>query len=120
MEGEFREDLLYRLNVLPIRIPPLNQRKEDIPELLDHFAETFAVNDKRISFTRRSLLLLQAYSWPGNVRELSNLVQRFSVLYPGKTLELSKIPEEFLSQELIQITRFSEDSSIEEQSDVKR
>ena len=117
-EGEFREDLLYRLNVLPIKIPPLSQRKEDIPELLDHFAGSFAVNNKRVSFTRRSLLLLQAYSWPGNVRELSNLVQRFSVLYPGKTIELSKIPEEFLSQELIHIARFSEDSAIEEQSDV--
>ena len=117
-EGEFREDLLYRLNVLPIRIPPLSQRKEDIPELLDHFAESFAVSNKRVSFTRRSLLLLQAYSWPGNVRELSNLVQRFSVLYPGKTIELSKIPEEFLSQELIHMAGFSEDSTIEEQSDV--
>ena len=113
-EGEFREDLLYRLNVLPIRIPPLNQRKEDIPELLDHFAELFAVNSQSINFTRRSLLLLQAYSWPGNVRELSNLVQRFSVLYPGKTIELSKIPEEFLSQELIHMARFSEDSSLKE------
>ncbi len=117
-EGEFREDLLYRLNVLPIRIPPLSQRKEDIPELLDHFSESFAVNNKRVSFTRRSLLLLQAYSWPGNVRELSNLVQRFSVLYPGKTIELSKVPEEFLSQELIHMAGFSEDSTIEEQSDV--
>ena len=117
-EGEFREDLLYRLNVLPIRIPPLSQRKEDIPELLDHFSESFAVNNKRVSFTRRSLLLLQAYSWPGNVRELSNLVQRFSVLYPGKTIELSKIPEEFLSQELVHMARLSEDSTIEEQSDV--
>ena len=116
-EGEFREDLLYRLNVLPIRIPPLNQRKEDIPELLDHFAELFAVNSQEINFTRRSLLLLQAYSWPGNVRELSNLVQRFSVLYPGKTIELSKIPEEFLSQELIHMTRFSEGSSLEEEHD---
>ena len=107
-EGEFREDLLYRLNVLPIRIPPLSQRKEDIPELLSHFAESFAINSKKVNFTRRSLLILQAYSWPGNVRELSNLVQRFSVLYPGKTIELSKIPDEFLSQELIHMTRFPE------------
>ena len=106
-EGEFREDLLYRLNVLPIRIPPLSERKEDIPELLAHFAESFAVNNQKVNFTRRSLLFLQAYSWPGNVRELSNLVQRFSVLYPGKTIELSKIPEDFLSQELIHMTRFS-------------
>ncbi len=118
-KGEFREDLLYRLNVLPIRIPPLHQRKEDIPELLGHFAGLFAVNSQKINFTRRSLLLLQAYSWPGNVRELSNLVQRFSVLYPGKTIELSKIPEEFLSQELIHMAGFSKGSTIEEESDVR-
>ena len=114
-QGEFREDLLYRLNVLPIRIPPLSERKEDIPELLAHFAESFAVNNQKVNFTRRSLLFLQAYSWPGNVRELSNLVQRFSVLYPGKTIELSKIPEDFLSQELIHMTRFSGDSALEEE-----
>ena len=114
-EGEFREDLLYRLNVLPIRIPPLSERKEDIPELLAHFAESFAVNNQKVNFTRRSLLFLQAYSWPGNVRELSNLVQRFSVLYPGKTIELSKIPEDFLSQELIHMTRFSGSSALEEE-----
>ena len=114
-QGEFREDLLYRLNVLPIRIPPLSERKEDIPELLAHFAESFAVNNQKVNFTKRSLLFLQAYSWPGNVRELSNLVQRFSVLYPGKTIELSKIPEDFLSQELIHMTRFSGDSALEEE-----
>ena len=118
-EGEFREDLLYRLNVLPIRIPPLSQRKEDIPELLSHFAESFAINSKKVNFTRRSLLILQAYSWPGNVRELSNLVQRFSVLYPGKTIELSKIPDEFLSQELIHMTRFSERPVIEEKHNAR-
>ena len=111
-EGGFREDLLYRLNVLPIKIPPLGQRKDDIPELLNHFSNLFAVNSEKVNFTRRSLLLLQAYSWPGNVRELSNLVQRFSVLYPGRTIEISKIPEEFLSQELIHIIRFSEGSAI--------
>ena len=118
-EGEFREDLLYRLNVLPIKIPPLSQRKEDIPELLSHFAESFAINSKKVNFTRRSLLILQAYSWPGNVRELSNLVQRFSVLYPGKTIELSKIPDEFLSQELIHMTRFSERPVIEEENNAR-
>ena len=117
-EGEFREDLLYRLNVLPVRIPPLSQRKEDIPDLLEHFSNLFAVNGGKVSFTRRSLLLLQAYSWPGNVRELSNLVQRFAVLYPGRTIEISKIPEEFLSQELIHMSRFSEGSVTEEENNV--
>ena len=117
-EGEFREDLLYRLNVLPIKIPPLGQRKEDISELLDHFSEVFAVNGYKISFTRHSHLLLKAYSWPGNVRELSNFVQRFSVLYPGKTIEISRIPEEFLSTELVHLSRCYKDSPIDENSSV--
>jgi sigma-54 specific flagellar transcriptional regulator A len=127
-EGEFREDLLYRLNVLPITIPALAQRGEDIPQLLEHFAGIFGKNEKNITFTKRSLLLLQAYSWPGNVRELSNFVQRFSVLYPGKTIELSNVPGEFLTGELIELVRcykisgqgetlkeaFSEGTSLEE------
>jgi sigma-54 specific flagellar transcriptional regulator A len=104
-EGKFREDLLYRLNVLPIIIPALNQRSEDIPELLGHFAHVFGAEGKQITFTKRSLLLLQAYSWPGNVRELANFVQRFSVLYPGKTIEMSKVPGEFLTEEFIQLIR---------------
>jgi sigma-54 specific flagellar transcriptional regulator A len=104
-EGEFREDLLYRLNVLPINIPALNKRSEDVPELLAHFSRMFAVGGAEIKFTKRSLITLQSYSWPGNVRELANFVQRFSVLYPGKTIEISEIPIEFLTQELVELNR---------------
>ena len=110
-EGDFREDLLYRLNVLPISIPALNKRSEDIPELLAHFAGLYAADGKKVSFSRSSLLLLQAYSWPGNVRELGNLVQRFSVLYPGKTIDISRIPREFLSTELSELARCYGDSA---------
>jgi sigma-54 specific flagellar transcriptional regulator A len=104
-EGKFREDLLYRLNVLPITIPALDQRSEDIPQLLTHFAGIFGADGKQITFTKRSLLLMEAYSWPGNVRELANFVQRFSVLYPGKTIEISRVPGEFLTEELIELVR---------------
>jgi len=104
-EGKFREDLLYRLNVLPISIPALDQRSGDIPELLAHFARVFGKDGQEVMFTKRSLLLLQAYSWPGNVRELANFVQRFSVLYPGKTIEISQVPGEFLTEELIELVR---------------
>ena len=104
-EGKFREDLLYRLNVLPISIPALDQRSGDIPELLAHFARIFGKDGQEVMFTKRSLLLLQAYSWPGNVRELANFVQRFSVLYPGKTIEISQVPGEFLTEELIELVR---------------
>ena len=110
-EGDFREDLLYRLNVLPISIPALNKRSEDIPELLAHFAGLYAADGKKVSFSRSSLLLLQAYSWPGNVRELGNLVQRPSVLYPGKTIDISRIPREFLSTELSELARCYGDSA---------
>ena len=104
-EGKFREDLLYRLNVLPISIPALDQRSEDIPGLLAHFSEVFCAGGDKITFSKRSLLLLQAYSWPGNVRELANFVQRFSVLYPGKKIEIARIPDDFLTKELIELVQ---------------
>jgi sigma-54 specific flagellar transcriptional regulator A len=120
-DGTFREDLLYRLNVLPISIPTLDQRSEDIPGLLDHFSSMFSANGEKITFTKRSLLLLQAYSWPGNVRELANFVQRFSVLYPGEQIEISRVPDEFLTKELIELADCHEspvNSEIFEESDI--
>ena len=107
-EGKFREDLLYRLNVLPISIPALDQRSEDIPGLLAHFSNVFGADGDKITFSKRSLLLLQAYSWPGNVRELANFVQRFSVLYPGKIIEISRVPDDFLTKELIELVQLYE------------
>ncbi len=107
-EGKFREDLLYRLNVLPISIPALDQRSEDIPGLLAHFSNVFGADGEKITFSKRSLLLLQAYSWPGNVRELANFVQRFSVLYPGKIIEISRVPDDFLTKELIELVQLYE------------
>ena len=107
-EGKFREDLLYRLNVLPISIPALDQRSEDIPGLLAHFSNVFCADGDKITFSKRSLLLLQAYSWPGNVRELANFVQRFSVLYPGKTIEIARVPDDFLTKELVELVQLYE------------
>lgn len=110
-EGKFREDLLYRLNVLPISIPALDQRSEDIPALLSHFSNIFGTDGAKIEFSKRSQLLLQAYSWPGNVRELANFVQRFSVLYPGKTIDISRVPDDFLTKELIELVQVYEAST---------
>ena len=101
VEGTFREDLLYRLNVLPISLHALRERREDIPILLAHFANVFGADDGQITFSESSLLLLQAYSWPGNVRELANFVQRFSVLYPRKIIDIARVPDDFLTKELI-------------------
>jgi transcriptional regulator with PAS, ATPase and Fis domain len=77
-DGEFREDLYYRINVIPIRLPPLRERREDIPLLVDHFLDKYArelaVAPKRISV--EAMRALEAYDWPGNVRELENVIER--------------------------------------------
>ena len=119
-EGKFREDLFYRLNIIPISVPPLKERSSDIPELIGHFAKKFSVGSRPISFSRRSAHLLQSYSWPGNVRELSNLIQRLSVLFPEKKIELTSVPQEFLPSELMllanQLTTLAEKADTEDEA----
>jgi Nif-specific regulatory protein len=80
-EGRFREDLYYRLNVFPIRVPPLRERREDIPTLAEHFLRRFAAELGKATsgFAQQAMELLQAYDWPGNVRELQNEVQRLVI-----------------------------------------
>ena len=86
--GRFREDLFYRLNVFPIQVPPLRDRREDIPALVYHFIERFSRRmDKPVSqVNRRSMELLMQYDWPGNVRELENLIERAMITSPSPTL----------------------------------
>jgi len=86
---EFRSDLYYRLNVFPIRIPPLRERKEDIPLLVSYFVEKFAKQmQKRIdSIPAAVMKALKAWEWPGNIRELENLVERAVILTRGRSLE---------------------------------
>ncbi len=110
-EGAFRADLLYRLNVIPITIPPLSERSDDVPSLLSHFAQVHSSELDPIRFSERSVAVLQSYSWPGNVRELSNLVQRFSVLYPGQNIDILLIPKEFLSKEMVDVVAIFESSA---------
>lgn len=88
-DGKFREDLFYRLNVVPIRVPPLRERKEDIPLLVDSFIKKFALrnNSKVHSVTAEAMSLLMAHPWPGNVRELENVIERAIVLSPGEVIE---------------------------------
>lgn len=87
-QGHFRSDLFYRLNVFPIRVPPLRERKEDIVPLLDHFVQRFSerMNKQLTRVPRRTLDLLMRYDWPGNVRELENLVERGTIVSDGQTL----------------------------------
>ena len=80
-DGEFREDLLFRLNVLPIHIPPLRERPEDVAPLVKHFAGRFAARLNRpVKFDAGAVPLLASYNWPGNVRELANIVERMAIL----------------------------------------
>ncbi len=99
--GRFREDLYYRLNVLPLNTPALRQRTQDVPALLAHFAEQFAVKGQTpISFTADFIEALKDYAWPGNVRELSNLVDRFNTLFSGQLLSLATVPSSLLPKGL--------------------
>jgi sigma-54 specific flagellar transcriptional regulator A len=92
-EGRFREDLYYRINVLPITTTPLRERPEDIAALLQFYADKHVLPGSRpLKFAPDMLQMLQAYAWPGNVRELSNLVDRFSTLFPSKTLHVQTVP----------------------------
>jgi sigma-54 specific flagellar transcriptional regulator A len=99
--GRFREDLYYRLNVLPLNTPALRQRSQDVPVLLAHFSSHFAQKGQTpITFAADFMGALQDYGWPGNVRELSNLVDRFSTLFSGQQLKLNTVPPTLLPKGL--------------------
>lgn len=92
-KGNFREDLLYRLNVIPIEVPPLREKKEDIPELIEYFLEYFAVEygQKPKKITADGLKILEAYDWPGNIRELRNVIERLVIMTPSNTITSKNI-----------------------------
>jgi two-component system response regulator AtoC len=91
--GTFREDLFYRLEVVPLTLPPLRQHKEDIPLLVDHFIQRFnRTNTKQIqSVSSRTMVALLRYAWPGNIRELENCIERAAVLCDGKILDVDDL-----------------------------
>ena len=91
-EGKFREDLLYRLNVVPIEVPPLRERVADIPLLVEYFIDRFSkkAGKKFGMIDKKSLRLLQAYGWPGNIRELQNVIERAIILCDGETFSVDK------------------------------
>lgn len=96
-QGRFREDLYYRLNVIPIKIPSLRERRGDIPLLVTHFLHEFSRKKKKNvkRLTPEAMHLLVNYPWPGNVRELENLLERLVILADGETLEVRDLPERF-------------------------
>jgi formate hydrogenlyase transcriptional activator len=91
-EGRFREDLFYRLNVFPLEVPPLRERKEDIPLLVQYFVDRYATKaGKRITgIGKRSLELLQSYTWPGNIRELQNVIERSVIVCDSENLSVDE------------------------------
>lgn len=115
-EGKFREDLFYRLNVIPMNLPPLRKRSGDIPLLVDHFVRGFAKKRKRepFVFSKNAMQCLMAYAWPGNVRELENVMERISILTNQKTIEVSDLPEKI--QEVAPALPKTDSASMPEQA----
>jgi len=102
--GRFREDLFYRLNVVPVRIPPLRERREDIPEMVNYFLARFAAerHASTPSISEEAMAALQAHDWPGNVRQLRNIIERTIILAPGdrvSCIEVDLLPPEVLENQ---------------------
>lgn len=101
-EGKFRADLFYRLNVVPIQLPPLRERREDVPLLFSHFLkQSNERNGKEIKITSELLDFLTNYNWPGNVREMQNLVERMVILAESDRLTLADLPPSLFGEESI-------------------
>jgi two-component system nitrogen regulation response regulator NtrX len=101
-EGRFREDLFYRLNVVPVRLPPLKERREDIPELANQFLARFAA-ERRIpapELSGEAVAALQAHDWPGNVRQLRNIIERTVILAPCERVE--RIEADMLPSDILE------------------
>jgi len=115
--GRFREDLYYRLNVIPIHIPPLRERKEDIPLLIEHF---IGRSGKRIRFSPEAINALMKYEFPGNVRELENIVERCIALSEGKVIERDDLPQHILKEGQLEVLTLSEVSAEAEKEHILR
>jgi two-component system response regulator PilR (NtrC family) len=107
-DGRFREDLYYRLHVITIQLPPLRERKEDIPLLVQHFLEKYAEENRKqdIEIAPEALDLLMDYDWAGNVRELENVIERAVVLSPGNRIGTELIPDNVRSSRPFQMPQF--------------
>src|SRR5690606_23846374 len=97
-QGQFREDLYYRLNVVNLHIPPLRQRRSDVGALAEHFVKKYSAENGKapLRLAPDALARLMGYPWPGNVRELENVVERAVVLAPGETIDTEHLPPELI------------------------
>ncbi|CCO23086.1 sigma-54-dependent transcriptional regulator [Maridesulfovibrio hydrothermalis] len=100
-DGEFREDLYYRLNVVSIELPPLRERREDIPFLVDHFLATYSADNNKVfeGFSPSAMDYMTAYEWPGNVRQLQNVIERCVVLTSANVIATEDLPAEIKDEE---------------------
>ena len=107
-EGRFREDLFYRLHVISIPLPPLRERKDDIPLLAQHFLGKYGQENGKLDLelTPEALDLLTAYGWPGNIRELENVIERAVVLTPGPRIGIELIPDHVRRAPEFQVPQF--------------
>jgi len=112
-EKAFREDLYYRLNVFPIKNPPLRERREDIPLLVEHFVRLSAtqLNVPAPAVSNEALALLTSYRWPGNIRELQNIMERSVLLCDGPTIDVAQLPREIVGEDAEPL-RDKQDSSL--------
>jgi DNA-binding NtrC family response regulator len=108
--GKFREDLYYRLSVVPLRLPPLRKRREDIPLLVDHFLQRFSRKIKRAvpDISQEALIILKEYAWPGNVRELEHTIERILILEDTDHIQARDLPS-FITQRQGEFQMLSED-----------
>ncbi len=117
--GTFREDLYYRLNVVPINIPPLRERKEDISTLADYFVTKFCTQiGRQLSLSEAALTHLKKYDWPGNIRELQNVIERAVILSPDTTIDIDDLNsniEQVLETEQVDITHLENPMNIRQQ-----
>jgi sigma-54 specific flagellar transcriptional regulator A len=97
--GRFREDLFYRLNVFPVQMPPLRERLEDLPVLIEHLVQRQEqMAGRHVKLDKQAMNCLARNPWPGNVRELSNLLERLAVLFPEQTISAEDLPERYRNQ----------------------
>ncbi len=115
-QGSFREDLYYRLNVIPFQLPPLRDRKEDIPELTRYFLNDFSrkYGRKQPTLTGKAMEVLESYFWPGNVRELRNMMERFVIMNSQQRLDVFDLPESVLRRTVLSSSEPEETGSLQE------
>jgi DNA-binding NtrC family response regulator len=107
-DGRFREDLYYRLHVITVQLPPLRERRDDIPLLVQHFLEKYSAENQKthLELTPEALDLLLEYDWPGNVRELENVIERAVVLSSGQRIDIDLVPDHVRSSKRFQMPQF--------------